>query len=46
MELEQQNSTVENNEDSTAEEADVVEINLTTSLLTDFIKKINDAMDI
>jgi hypothetical protein len=38
VELEQQNSTVENNEDSIAEEADVVERNLITSLLTDFIK--------
>lgn len=45
MELELQNSTAENNEDSTAEEANVVERNLTTSLLTDF-NKINDAMDI
>jgi hypothetical protein len=46
VELEQQNSTVENNEDSAADEVDVVEKNLTTSLMTDFINKLNDAMDI
>jgi hypothetical protein len=43
--MEQQNSTLENNEDATGEETDVVDRNFTTSLLTDFIK-INDAMDI
>jgi hypothetical protein len=45
MEQEHKYSDVENNEDSIADDVDVVEGNV-PSIMTDFINRINDAKDI